>query len=74
MRLAPTERDGHPRWLKSFVNPVKDKAAFVLESALVLEDVTERKRAEEALGERTECLIKNSSDIVPLLEVNCIIL
>jgi PAS domain S-box-containing protein len=42
---APTR--GEPRWLRAFVYPVRDCSGRVFEVALMLEDVTQRKRAQE---------------------------
>jgi PAS domain S-box-containing protein len=44
---APTRGRGEPRWLRAFVYPVRDRSGRVFEVALMLEDVTERERAQE---------------------------
>jgi len=47
----PTQigREGSPRWLRAYIYPVRDETGSVTEMALLLEDVTEHKRSEEAL-------------------------
>lgn len=47
---ARTGREGPKRWLEASVYPVKDEAGSIREMALVIEDVTERKRLEEKLA------------------------
>jgi PAS domain S-box-containing protein/excisionase family DNA binding protein len=42
------------RWIKAFVYPVKDERGSILEVVLVHEDITEQKKAEEALRESEE--------------------
>ncbi len=44
-----TGREGNPRWLEAYVHPVKDESGRVLQVALVVKDVTERKELEEKL-------------------------
>jgi PAS domain S-box-containing protein len=41
-----TGERGEPRWLRAFVYPVRDGSGRVFEVALMLEDVTERERAQ----------------------------
>ncbi len=40
---------GRPRWVQSFIYPVKDASGEILEVVLMQEDITERREAEEAL-------------------------
>jgi PAS domain S-box-containing protein len=47
-------REGRPRWLRTLIYPVKGEDGRVLETVLLLEDFTERKRAEDALEESEE--------------------
>ena len=47
---ARTGRDGDPRWLQTFVYPVKDDEGNVREVTLIIEDVTERKALEDRLA------------------------
>lgn len=47
-------REGDPRWLQASVYPVRGEAGSMIEMVLVIEDVTERKHAEEALKESEE--------------------
>ena len=44
-----TGREGQPRWLRGLIYPVRGEYGRMLEVTLMLEDVTERKRTEEAL-------------------------
>ena len=74
---ARTGGQGRARWLKGFAYPLKDEAGRVLESALVLEDLTERNPPEDLRGEDAErfrALVQNSSDVITLLEVDGTIL
>lgn len=50
----PTNHEEHERWVRAFIYPVKDEAGDVREVVLIHEDITERKRAEEALRESEE--------------------
>ncbi len=51
-----TNHEEPKRWVRAFIYPVKDEAGNVREVVLIHEDVTERKRAEEALRESEERL------------------
>lgn len=44
-----TTGGGRPRWVQSFIYPVKDASGEILEVVLMQEDITERREAEEAL-------------------------
>ena len=44
-----TTGSGRPRWVQSFIYPVKDFSGEILEVVLMQEDITERREAEEAL-------------------------
>ncbi len=46
---AETEKPGRPRWVKSLAYPLKDAGDVVREVVLVLEDVTARVAAEDAV-------------------------
>jgi PAS domain S-box-containing protein len=46
---ADINRQGRPRWVESLIYPVTDEDGNVREVVVVLEDVTPRKEAEEAL-------------------------
>lgn len=59
---ARTGREGEPRWLRAYVYPVKNDAGRVIETALLLEDVTGRKEAEEAL-QRSESRLAEAQRI-----------
>jgi PAS domain S-box-containing protein len=51
---AEIGREGRPRWVTAFVYPVNDDEGNIREVALVLEDVTARMEAEEALRSSEE--------------------
>lgn len=44
-----TTGSGRPRWVQSFIYPVKNFSGEILEVVLMQEDITERREAEEAL-------------------------
>ncbi len=46
-----TGREGPSRWLQASIYPVRDESGAAVEMALVIEDMTERKRAGESLQE-----------------------
>nr|MDP9486792.1 PAS domain S-box protein [Actinomycetota bacterium] len=49
--------NAHPgRWVRAFIYPVEDEAGGIREVILMHEDITERKRAEEALSQSEENL------------------
>ncbi|HEX3561065.1 MAG TPA: PAS domain S-box protein [Pyrinomonadaceae bacterium] len=55
------------RWVRAFIYPVKDAAGRVLEVVLMHEDISERKRAEDALREseeRFQRLVELSPDAI----------
>ena len=63
--------DGSLRWIRSRAFPIKDQNGEISRINGLLEDITERKRAEEALRESEErfrFLVQNSSDIVSLFD------
>jgi diguanylate cyclase (GGDEF)-like protein/PAS domain S-box-containing protein len=51
---AETGIKGHPRWVRSFIYPVKDEAEHIRQVVLMHVDITDRIRAEEALKESEE--------------------
>ena len=70
---ARTGREGSPRWLEAAVYPVKDEAGTISEMALVIGDVTERKKAEENLEkseERFRSMVRNATDVFALVETD----
>ena len=65
--------NGSVRWIRSRAFPIKDRNGEISRISGLLEDITERKRAEEALRESEErfrFLVQNSSDIVSLLDAD----
>ena len=64
---AKTGREGRPRWLRTLIYPVKGEDGRVLETVLLLEDFTERKRAEDALEEseeRNRAVVEQSAEAI----------
>jgi PAS domain S-box-containing protein len=53
---AQAGREGDPCWLQASVYPLRDEDGSVTEMALIIEDVTEREWAEEALRKNEENL------------------
>jgi PAS domain S-box-containing protein len=51
---AEIGREGRPRWVEAFAYPVSDEEGNIREVALVLEDVTDKMEAEEALRSSEE--------------------
>jgi len=49
-----TSHEEPKRWVKAFIQPIKDEAGTVREVVLMHEDITERKQAEEELRESEE--------------------
>ncbi len=67
---------GRKRWISSKMYPVTDPEKKVKNIVLTYEDITERKRAEEAvkLSEaKKNALISNISDVIATLDEQCII-
>ena len=65
--------DGSVGWIRSRGFPIKHQNGEISRISGLLEDITERKRAEEALRESEErfrFLVQNSSDIVSLLDAD----
>ena len=63
IELQMKHKDGHPIWASLSVELVRDAAGDVLESRSMAIDISERKRAEEALREK-EYIIQSSSSII----------
>ncbi|HSU68164.1 MAG TPA: CHASE domain-containing protein [Tepidisphaeraceae bacterium] len=63
---ALTGRPGRPRWVQFQFYPVKDRAGQVREVALILQDLSELKEAEEALR-RSEEQLRLVIDALPVL-------
>jgi PAS domain S-box-containing protein len=49
-----TSNEDSGRWVRAFIYPVKDEAGEIREVILMHEDITERRRAEEALNQSEE--------------------
>lgn len=54
--LETTRTGGRKRWIQSYIYPVKDKNGEIQNLFMMHEDITERKRAEEALASSEEFL------------------
>ncbi len=64
---ANTGREGRPRWLRTLIYPVKGEDGRLVETVLLLEDFTERKRAEDALKgseERYRAVVEQSAEAI----------
>ena len=67
----PTGRFEHePRWVSAYVYPVKDEAGRVREVVLIHEDISEQRRAEEALSENRR-LLQVVTDSAPVFIAYC---
>ncbi len=67
---ARSGHGGRPRWLQASIYPVQDESGRLLEMALVIEDVTGRRWAEEALKESEERhrrLVESSPETIAVL-------
>ena len=65
--------DGHPVWVSLSVSSVRDRGGNPLYLISQMQDVSARKRAEEALRrneERFRSLVQNASDIITILEAD----
>ncbi len=70
---ARNGREGSPRWLQASIYPVRGEDGTVIEMALVIEDITERKEAEESLEkseERFRSMVRNASDVFVIVETD----
>ena len=64
-------RGGSPCWLRALIYPVRGEDGRMLETVLLLEDVTERKRVEEALEEsekRHRAVVEQSAEAIWLFD------
>ena len=67
-----SDHGGQERWVQAFIYPVKDDAGRVHEVVLMHEDVSERKRAEEALKESEEryrAVVEQAAEGIVLVDV-----
>ncbi len=68
---AEVGREGSPCWLRSLIYPVRGEDGRVFEIVLLLEDVTERARAGEALKEsekRYKAVVEQSAEAIWLFD------
>ncbi|HSG40269.1 MAG TPA: PAS domain S-box protein, partial [Thermoanaerobaculia bacterium] len=74
---APVRRyDGSLIWVRFTVRAVRDEGGEVLRYEVALEDITDRRRAEEALRaseERFRALVQNASDLISILDTEGVI-
>ncbi|HEV2846730.1 MAG TPA: EAL domain-containing protein, partial [Thermoanaerobaculia bacterium] len=74
---APVRRyDGSLIWVRFTVRAVRDESGEVLRYEGALEDITDRRRAEEALRaseERFRALVQNASDMICILDTEGVI-
>ena len=63
------EKEGEKRWVQSHLYPVKDKNGSVMQVVLMLEDITQQKRAEKELR-LTKYSIDNSSSAALWIKPN----
>jgi PAS domain S-box-containing protein len=70
--MVRIEREQNDRWYDVIVNPIFDESGTIIRVAIIVRDITERKRAEEALQESESwfrSLIENATDIIVVLDV-----
>jgi PAS domain S-box-containing protein len=71
MEISPihVRGDDHDRWIHGYVYPIHGLHDSISEAVLVHEDITERKRMEMALAERTEVLRRQYENLRVLGEI-----
>ncbi|MGH2598228.1 MAG: GAF domain-containing protein, partial [Dehalococcoidia bacterium] len=67
IREMPTLPEGRPRWVRSFIYPVKDDADETRAVVVMHADITEREEAQQLLEER---VAERTSEIATLLKVS----
>ena len=64
------EFEHEPRWVRAYIYPVKDDAGRVREVVLIHEDISEQRRADEALSESRR-LLQVVTDSAPVFIAYC---